>query len=79
MKVSPVIYFGRLDFFCVVVGAEGIPYVRTLKTEDKKGKFTYDGFKYDIPNRKVTRLSNKEERRITEADEFGISFEPFKL
>lgn len=76
MKVSPGIYFGRLDFVCVVLGSDrDLGWLKTAPGD----KFVHEGFEFDIPNRKVTRLSNKEERRITEADEFGISFEPFKL
>lgn len=76
MKVAPGVYFGRLDFVCVVLDSD---LSLSWAKGDKKDKFTYEGFEYDLPNKKVTRLSDGEERRITESDEFGVSFEPFKL
>lgn len=77
MGIVPGVYFSRLDFVCVVPSPEGS--LTWLKHEAKKDKFTYGEFEYDLPNKKVTRLRDGEERRITEADEFGISFEPFRL
>jgi len=78
MRVAPGVYFGRLDFVCVVIDSnESLSWVKGRVM--RKNKFVHDGFEYDPPNGKVTRLSTGEERRITEVDEFGISFEPFKL